>query len=447
MKTPIKYLLWLALAAALVTCKPEKIEPDPLTDGKPRIISMIFPGILKENVVINQNELLITIKVPSVILEDMEPTVEITDNAHPLLDNFESIFLIKYDNKISLAYKKNYGDYDDVNDVAVTYKVNLVPSGQFEVSVMKSPIEYILYDDPSPVFLVPIVNIYGNMLPKTIELIHRNTKEKILVDSNRIYRGIRQIANNLAVYMDGRKDLLPGTYNIDLKMADGKTLRVPQPLILVKGPAAFTSYTLKTFFGQDATVNSTFFIEGYNFFDGDIALELTDRNGVMTPLSNLTFEPYGLRLGITLPKTVVPGQYVMRLYQFGKDVGRCFRLNVRNGETPEARIGTIGGDAMPCSLQEPIRIERGKSVSITYGLPQSLPNHPRIKLTPANDPSKTFYGSVAPIILQPNPLGPGKLTIAGEVPAGLYTAVLQYLDADGKIVAETEPYAQLLEVY
>ncbi|MPR31916.1 hypothetical protein [Salmonirosea aquatica] len=448
MEKRIKSLLWLALAVTLLTCKPDKIEPDPLTDGKPRILSISFPGIPRKDVSIDQRNLVITIKVPPVLLSDMEPSVELTENAQ-VFNSWPRVFIGQCkDCQDVLVGFKGTRDYD-----ATVYKIKLIPSSPFEVGVMGKPVEYVLYNGGSG-FHIPAINLYANAFPKSAKLINRMTKEVINIDSSRIYAGWEQQANNLFIHLTkfeptGQRlaGQAPGTYDIELKMADGKTIRTPQPLILVKGPAYLSSYEEKTFYGQEARVNSTFFMEGYNLFEGDIVLELTDRHGVKTPLDNLTFEPYGLRLGITLPNTMVPGQYVMRLYQFGKDQGFCFRLNVRAGNAPAGRIGTIGDDAMPCSLQEPVRIGRSQAVPITYNLTQNLPNRPRIKLTPTSDPSKTFYGSVLPIVLAPNPLGPGRLTIGSEVPTGLYTAVLQYLDTDGKIVLETDPYGQLLEVY
>lgn len=438
----IKSLLWLALAAALLTCKPDKVEPDPLTDGKPRILSITFPGIPKKDVSIDQKKLLITVKVPPVLLSDMEPVLELTENTI-VLNSWPRVFI----GRCKECQDINVGFEGDQFYDATTYQVKVINNGTLELGVMNSPIEYILHDDPSPAIFIPAINLYGNQLPRSAELVNRNTKEKIFIDSSRVGKGWQSTVNHIRLHMDGLKNQLPGTYDIDLKMADGETLRTPQPLILVKGPAYLSSYESKIFYGQEARVNSAFFMEGYNLFEGDIVLELTDRQGVKTPLDNLTFEPYGLRLGITIPNTVGPGQYVMRLYQFGKDRGFCFRLNVRDREAPDGRIGTIGDDAMSCSLQEPVRIEHGQAVPITYNLTLTLPNRPRIKLTPANDPSKTFYGSVAPIVLAPNPLGPGKLTIGSEVPVGLYNAMLQYLDTDGQVVLETDPYGQLLEVY
>lgn len=47
------------MAAVLITCKPQKIEPDPLTDGRPKIISLAFLDIPKKNVSVDQNNLLL----------------------------------------------------------------------------------------------------------------------------------------------------------------------------------------------------------------------------------------------------------------------------------------------------------------------------------------------------------------------------------------------------
>ncbi|MBU1822357.1 MAG: hypothetical protein KKG00_12720, partial [Bacteroidetes bacterium] len=68
MQNALRLLCWLSVAALLITCRPDP-EPDPLADGKPRIVSIQFPGIPEKNVTIDQKNLLITIKVPPVLLE------------------------------------------------------------------------------------------------------------------------------------------------------------------------------------------------------------------------------------------------------------------------------------------------------------------------------------------------------------------------------------------
>ncbi|TDB59566.1 hypothetical protein [Arundinibacter roseus] len=447
MKPALRLLSWLLMAAMLITCRPDKVEPDPFTDGKPRIVSIRFPGIPEKNVTIDQKNLLITIRVPSVLLKDMVPVLELTENAETMGKAFYTIFAGP---ESCMGCKEIWVRRleDQSNTSVVKYKVKLIPNGPLEMGVMKESLHYILHDDPTGVLLVPMINLYGNTVPIAAELVERTTKEKILIDeSSRIYPGAETTTNHLILYMYALKNQLPGTYDIDLKMADGRTLRAPQPVVIEKGPAYIASYQQFFYYGLDAPIGTTVLVEGYNLFSGDITLEITDRTGKTFSLGNLVFERYGLRMGIPIPADLPTGQYVMRMYQFGVARPACFRLNVRKGKSSDARIGTIGDDPMPCSVREPVRIGRNIPTNFTYSLTFELPNRPRLKLVPADGNPAVHYGSVAPYVLQPEPIGPAKLIIGSEVPPGLYIATVQYLDINGLVVAESDPYGRLLEVY
>ncbi|WP_327486004.1 hypothetical protein [Telluribacter sp.] len=445
MHSLLRLFCWLSMAVLLITCRPDKIEPDPLTDGQPRILAIRFPGIPEKDVNIDQKNFLITIKVPSVLLKDMEPILELTENAKLLKGRLYPIFTGSCPDCKDIPLGLKGAGYDHT---IVKYTVKLIPIGPIEMGLMKEPIHHILHDDPTGLLLVPMINLYGNTLPITVELVHRTTKEKILIDeSSRIFPGYLGNTNNLVLFMDELKNRLPGTYDIDLKMADGRTLRAPQPVIIDKGPAYITTYQHLIYYGIDATAGTTLSVEGYNLFSGDITLELTDREGKTFSLPNLVFERYGLKLGIPIPASLPTGQYVMRLYQFGKARESCFRLNVRKGKAPDAQIGTIGDNPTPCSLQEPVRIGRNIATALTYTLTPKLPNRPRMKLVPMDGAQLVYYGAISPYVLQPMPTGPARMTIASDVPIGHYIATLQYLDTAGQVIAESEPYGRVLEVY
>lgn len=446
MQNLLRLLCWLSISAILITCRPDKVVPDPLTDGKPRIVSIRFPGIPEKNVNIDQKNLLITIRVPPVVLANIIADVQLSENARMVRGGCNAEYemgveCIADENQIGLAYKDDPNPYPEI---VTRYRIKQIAEGPLEVGVITKPIVYLLWD--LNYLYVPMINVYANERPKAILMTNEATGEQLGLDSTHIFKGFRQYINHVGMDLEYMQKLIPGTYKLDFVLKNGDKLRMPQPVV-VKAGLAWLEYESYFFYGLDAPIGTTVPVEGYNLFSGDIALEITDREGKMYSLPNLVFERYGLKMGIPIPADLPTGQYVMRMYQFGVARPACFRLNVRKGKSSDARIGTIGDEPTPCSLREPVRIGRNIPTNFTYSLNFELPNRPRLKLVPADGNPAVYYGSVVPYVLQPEPIGPAKLTIGSEVPPGRFSATVQYLDKDGQVVAESEPYGRLLEVY
>ncbi|MVM36829.1 hypothetical protein GO730_02665 [Spirosoma sp. HMF3257] len=63
----------------LLACR--HTEPDPFSDGKPRIKSISFSGIPQENISIDQNARLITVRTPAKLTGMPLVSMELTDSA------------------------------------------------------------------------------------------------------------------------------------------------------------------------------------------------------------------------------------------------------------------------------------------------------------------------------------------------------------------------------
>ena len=183
-------------------------------------------------------------------------------------------------------------------------------------------------------------------------------------------------------------------------------------------------------------------------YEKTIALELIDKNDKVYTLPISSFSRYGKSIQTPFPTDFIPGQYVLRTFQKDVKMPYCLRVNVLKDKKERPIIGTIGNENYPCSLREPVILPSGSTVTFTSNQEkQSLDVRSQavtLKLIPSTG-TTIYYGIVTPYDFRRSAY-PGSLQIPSSVPAGLYTATLQVIDAQNQIVSESDPYGRLLEV-
>ncbi|MVM36828.1 hypothetical protein GO730_02660 [Spirosoma sp. HMF3257] len=336
------------------------------------------------------------------------------------------------------------------------YTITSQPTGPLQVDQLSAPLSYSLQDgsDGFPYGIkIPMLNLYGNAVPKEAHLIHDATGEITIVKRGEPASGVSGVNYNepnfIGVELYEVKMRL-GSYHIELIQDDGSVLKVGQPLLVNKGHV-YIEYEGYTYFGYQVVVGGSFIITGSSLFDGDITLLLKDTTDRTFPLSNLAFNPYGQQVRVTIPSNLKPGQYVLQVLVDGALL-TCLRLNIASDETTRPILGTLitsrVSEAVPCSIREPVPAAKETALFFTSNQSKQqldkAGQHVVLKLIP-NQGGDAYYARVVPFD-GANTGFPGSFTIPGNVPTGLYTAILQVLDAQNKAVAESVPYGRPLNV-
>ena len=462
MKRFFSWVFLLTIVGSLLTCQRAAVEPDPFLDGTPRLKSISLSGISQAGISIDQAAKVISLRMPESIPNDIDITVELTDNAEWInkttaarsntLFNCDSCFHIYLKDKTDLS-----------NQATVDYKVKLVPSAPLTIAPLSEPLPYIIRNSNFFYLDIPVLHLYGNKLPKQARLTYDKTGEELVIsrDSSLHFSDLYRIqygayANRVAILLFDEK-LVPGSYHIDLILDDGTILEVSQPVLVKPGTPDFTydlaSYSAyqKIQFGYQVALGRTFTIDGYNLFDGNVTLDLLDGQNKVYPLSGLMFDRYGRQIQVSIPTTLNPGQYVMRVWQ--NDIkfpySGCLRVNILKDDQKRAVIGTIGDEFTPCSLHDPVSIPRGVRVSFSSSLKQQVldgsPQNATLKLVSLSS-HDAYYGTVVSYNANRGWDPNESLTLPATIPPGLYTAVLQVLDSQNNVVAESETYGRILDV-
>ncbi|MBN8823464.1 MULTISPECIES: hypothetical protein [unclassified Spirosoma] len=451
--------MWL-----FVTCHRSEVEPPRFLDGSPRIKSIAFSGISSDNVSIDQATRTIWVIMPAKLPDYIDINMELTDNAEWVnkqsgvkgsgLFGCETCSRIDLIDKTAMSSQATYG-----------YQIKRKASAPLQAGVLTVPLQYNIRNANGMELAIPMLNLYGNRLPKEARFTHDKTGETLQVkrdsalswiypDSHRIY--FSSYTNQLAIYLYDA-NLLPGNYHIDLILDDDSILSVPQPVVVTQGTADFEyesepymAYRKKDF-GYRVAVNDVLTVDGYNLFEGTVAIEWVDnQNNVIKP-SGIRFDRYGRRVQIPVPAGLLPGQYSMRVWQ--NDVKLpytyCLRVNVTGDTKNRPIIGTIGDDSAPCSLRDPVPVNRGVRVNFSSSLKQQVINGVMqtavLKLT-AIASKDVYYAPVAPYDERRGWDPAESVTIPITVPPGFYTVSLQVIDDKTSVLSESESYGRIIDV-
>jgi hypothetical protein len=439
-----KGIIGFTLFVVLTSCKPEPVpaEPDPLTDGKPRLISISFPGIPKGDVVIDQKNFLVTVKVPSTVSNEIVPEISLTDNAAVfggmefLLETYNGgIGLLMGDSVMFRLVDKNNPKF---GEAATTYFFKAIPSGPLRIiNNQPNAIEHVLMTIESPDTWFSFENLYGNKLPKSYQLLNKQTGETF-TQVGWMLKGSGNRVNQLGIELDRIRGLIPGSYELTFFSESGEHLTFQQPINVKMGPALL-EYT-PIYFGFDAIVGKSLELKGYNLFEKHVTLELLDQSGKNVKLPNVAFVKDGRSFKVQIPGQLEAGQYILKVFQDDVVTDPCYRLNIFKDENKEPYIGTIGEDKMPCSLVTPVIVVKETKTFLTYY--QDISGTARLRLTNTAT-GGNYYGLITPYAVGGIP---PSLIVPNEVPDDMYIASLEILDVTGKVLFETAPYARPLKV-
>lgn len=428
-----------------VTCKSD-IDPvnvDLMNDGTPRLQSIVFPGIPNDDVNIDQKNLLVKVKVPSLLPDDMIPEINLTENAalrggmEFILENYSRGlgFFLGDSVMLNLVLKNPSPKF---TDKVTTYFFRPLPSGPLHLFSLPDRFEHVLNNEETGYIWLGAENLYGNKLPKAIELVNKATGKKI-VQTGWMVKGYRNKSevNKLGIDLDPIQDLVPGIYDLTILNGDNERIAVQQPLIVKMG-AAWIYYPL-IYFGYQVTPGKNLALVGNNLFKGHVDMELVDENNSAIQLTDLVFSENGHALSIPIPRKLPEGQYILRLIQDQIKSDLCYRVNVFKSEEKPSYIGTIGDEIAPCSLTEPVNVARGVDIFFTFYT--SVPGLARLRIVSVATAS-IYHGAVTPY----SGGIPPKLVIPDQVPTGLYVASLEIVGENGEVLVTSRPYARKLLV-
>lgn len=427
-----------------VGCGKKSLEPSIFDDSKLRIKSLSFKGIPNSQIQIDQDKLLIKVKVPSLLMENLDPSIELSENAR-IREGFEELidevysgvgFFIQDSVPISLVYKDDPQQYPTP---VTMYRFILSPSGSLELAPLNKVLNHELFTPNVTSVYIPFINLYGNVLPTSAKLIN-NTTGRIYKADDAIFKGYGQYVNSLGINLDRVADLVLGDYILEVTSKNGDNYRVSQPLIIKAGPVAIR-YP-RTYFGYDVLSGKTLDLEGNNLFKGYFSVSLVDKNGKVFFLPDLEFNDTGTLVRAKLPSDLAVGQYVLRSFQNGSQTNLCYRVNVIEPSKKRVYIGTIGSDYAPCSLGDAIIAYRDKKIFFTYFSDYS--GTPRLKMI-SQDATVTDYGVVTSYSNPTSPVPPD-VTFSQEMTPGYYKAILEIMNDGGKVIAESLPFARLIKI-
>lgn len=446
MKHRVFFLIWTGFLLSLLTCKDKGI--DPFSDGKPRIISVIFPSIPVKDVNIDQKNFIITVKLPEQLtVSDLTPSVVVKDSAKVIqLKGFAAPGLLCQREEglnaaqleIPLAWRIIPGKE---TTPLTRYKIKLISSGVLMVAPVTQP--FTITIGLGNEIDLPFMNLYGNDLPLRIKLTNQATSDTLSAFGN-TYIGCSSKVNHLEVAFD-QPQLKPGSYRIDVQKADRNYITFAQPLIVKKGPAEL-HYEGVMYFGYRVASGKSFTAEGYNLFDNDIDLYLIGRQDqvITIPNRNLQLEPNGRKMTVKIPEGIPVGLYVLQLWQHKKPTPVCYRVNIPNDENNPLWFGIIGKDIISCSIKNPALIAREQTVLITHSEIEST--NSLLKLTSEVNRTLIYYVPIKAYSFS-NAGIPPSVTIPITVPAGRYIGSVQVLGATtGNVLRESEPYGRVIEL-
>lgn len=445
MKTKILRYLPIVLLAVFLGCKDK--TPDPLAYGKPRIVSIKFPGIPPENVTIDQKNFVITIKVPSLLPAEIEPEVTLTDEAELSPTSWNGVFMgIRPDDRqIKLGYTGIEGYIP-----LTTYTVNLIAQAPLKIGTVASPIEYELYNGQNDEIHIPFSNLYGNELPVKLIFTDQSSKEVFefenTPETTHLFSGLYSQVNQLRIKMSPLA-VPPGSYDLEFVTKKGETLKVPQPVLLKKGPVDLG--WAGAIFSSKVQPGETLVIKGRNIFAEDVNMELINSTGQALTLSNLKFNKFGSELQVPIPATLPFGHYVLRFSSptlpFVNETSSksvCRRLYLRKQAKVPYEIFFLNETYATCSIEGPIVVSRNTPIRTQV---DGFDAKVRLKMVSVAHADRIYYAQATVMSLGNLETG-SYVLIPNEVPTGQYRVSLQVLDDAGKVTQEGPTFWRIVEV-
>ncbi|WP_373515112.1 hypothetical protein [Persicitalea sp.] len=434
MKHSANYLAWAALLAFCVSCR----TPDPLADGKPRIVSISFPGIPAKDVSIDQKRHVIRVKLPPLLPNSLRPKVKFVGEAYLK----EVQWYKAFDMECLECRQLQLIDRWPSGNVLATYTLEFIPSGPLEIDAAALS----SYTDRDlavgMVLSVPFKNLHANRLPTQVKFTNLMTGETIVGDSASIdilatqgvalplfQRGWNEPANRLIInFFNYMKEVVPGTYNVEFATADRKVLKVPQPFTIKNGPVIVMNWELKDV--PRIRPGERFVFSGRNLFAENMDIEILGQDDRVVTLPEIEYGKYGTQAIMKIPASFAPGHYAVHFRdKVFRNTIYCYLLHVTAKEVMPFEISKILGFLNPCSLKGPQVITKDNNAPITFN--GKAPTT-RLKMVSAQDSTKIHFAK-SELLKFGDEEGRPTINIPKDVPNDLYRVSMQVLDETGKV--------------
>ncbi len=458
MKRSANCLIWAVLLAFVVGCQPK--TPDP--DENLQILSLYFREIPAEDVTIDQEKKVITLKAPAYLPSgEIIPYVELTRQAELKSANWRGLF---YENcpecrKLELFDKNNPSNSLSSGGISPSiYTVTLLPAGPLTVDAAALAADF----DPRDYqfestefgpnfFFLPFRNLYGNALPVQAKFTNLETREVFAVNDSDIpngsnspffFQGIFARINQLGIEIQSLEEkLTPGRYQVELTMKNGEVLTTPVPVTLRPGRLQVNNWQ-PDHEGSRVRPGGTFQLTGGNLYAGNLKVELVDTLGQATKLTVAEASQYGESALIKLPASLEYEHYVMRISDATSQFEFCHQVHTRPGKLAANEIYYMGDYLSSCSIKEPLVFLRNQKnyVSVNSVAPKT-----RLKLISIQNSTEIYFAeSELRYVTQHG--GSAFVRFPSDIPAGKYRVSLQVLDESGKVTQQGPPYWRMIEL-
>lgn len=423
-------LLFLMVLGVMGSCQRKQ---DLLPENYPNLLitRISFSGIPDKDVSIDQLNRIIYVKMPALAtVTQLTPTIELSEDAKLEGPYIEMASIYRWccpDKdylKINLRSKTRSHQY-------ATYTIKPIAIGSLSIT-QSTPLAVFARGDSAYIH-IETRNTYGNGLPKAAIFTNKKTGKQFVTEKNRVLLFYRNGPNKITI--DAYSTLSEiGEYDIELQWEDGKLLKVPQPLTVIRGTSRF----YYTFYGVAAQSGTTLNLVGYNLYQEGVSFRLHYPNGTTIPLTS-TFVPEENKVSLDIPVSLSPGGYSFEMIKNGVPQGENNRVNIVR-YVGQPYINSIGNsEPRKYPTTDPLILPREKSITVTFPVIQKLERY-FLTLINESDATSTFRFSFT----LPDEASPFCI-IPANVPAGRYKAYIQEYDAAMKeVVQQSEPFERIV---
>ncbi|MPR37302.1 hypothetical protein [Salmonirosea aquatica] len=458
MKYFVNSLAWAALIAFVVACQPK--TPDP--DQNLQILSLYFREIPAEDVAIDQEKKLITVRAPEYLPSgEIIPYVELSGQAELKPVNWRGLFYgdCPECRKLELFDKNAASNIPASSGTPQsTYTVTLLPAGPLTIDATAlaadfDPRDYQLKPtEYGPnFFFLPFRNLHGNDLPTQAKFTNLDNKEVFIVkdsdspngpSSSFFFQGASARINQLGIEIQSMEEkLTPGRYQVELTMKNGEGLTTPEFVTLKPGRLRVNNWQ-PDYEGSRVRPGGTFLLTGGNLSADNLKVELADSLGQVTKLTVADASKYGETARIKLPASLEYEHYVLRISDATARFEFCHQVHNRPGTLAANEIYYMGDYLSSCSIQEPLFFPRDQE---NYVSVNSVAPRTRLKLVGFQDSTKTYFAESE--LRHVTQVGESAFVrFPVDIPAGRYRVSLQVLDEAGKVNQEGPPYWRVIEL-
>lgn len=421
----------------------DKHAEDLANDGRPRILSIVFPNIPEKDVIIDQRNLTISIRLPEKLSQDLTPEVTLSQNTRMVKEKwwYDTILLGK-ENVLAVRFTNILLSQDET-----VYKLILIPFAELNFSGI-DPADTMVANYGQQTWLqLPASNVYGTNLPEKLVLTSRTTGEKYVFDDKlrgknpgHFYSGWDETTNHLGVVIYLGKHPVEDNYELEFTFLKGRIVKYPQVVHLKTDKFSLREWPMVV--GAVYKPGENMSVTGGNLFSGSMKVELVDSVDRITPIRQIIYNDNSNDIQVSIPRDTPLGKYAVRLTQKGYESEPfCYRIKVDVKPHAPLEIHMLQEGQGYCSLNRPIVLQRGRWLNMSASY---FEGKGQFRLVPVEDSSKS-YTAQALIFSYKSFEGEPSIYVPSDVPAGFYRVTLQSLK-DGKVTGEGPPFWKVVQV-